>query len=495
MKSFTSTFSRRKLLLLGGAALGTASLAGYALLPNKAMASNHSAYMKPLAIPRLETGQMNGDVRTFGLSVQTGMREFFDDLKTDTMGINGDYLGPVLRMRKGERVRLHVKNTLSIGTTLHWHGFNLPASTDGGPHQLIEPAATWSPEFEVKEAASTMWYHSHVMHETASQVWAGLAGVIIIDDDVADGLDLPSQYGVDDIPVILQDRRFYRDGSMPYERSMHDRMAGMTGNIPVINGTVLPYLETTTARVRLRLLNGANASIYNLTFSDQRSFHQIASDGGLLAEPVELTQLTLSPGERAEVIVDVSNGQKTMLKSVAAELQAGMGRMMGEQSPIFDLLEIRPKAPVNAVTPLPEKLAELPAIDPGQVTKHRKFLLEMGGMMGGRGFTINGQEMDMNRIDEVVKKGEVEIWTIQNAGPMRHPFHIHNTQFRILSRDGRAPSPNEAGRKDTVLVDPGESVDILVRFDHYTDAKRPYMYHCHILEHEDAGMMGQFTVV
>ncbi|MGH1575738.1 multicopper oxidase family protein [Planktotalea sp.] len=472
-------------------------------------AQSSSSFDTPVAIPPEDGGTLVDGVREFTLSLQSGKTEFFEGVQTDTMGINGSYLGPVLRMRTGETVRFDVTNTLAIESTLHWHGLNLPASTDGGPHQPIEPGGTWSPSFKIHDVASTMWYHSHQLHQTASQVWAGLAGMIIIDDEVSDDLDIPSTYGVDDIPLVLQDRRFNRDGSMPYEASMHDEMAGMSGNVPLINGTVRPYVDVSTEKLRLRLLNGANASIYNLAFSDGRSFVQIASDGGFLGQPAEMSELLLAPGERAEIIVDFTQNERVILESKALGgrrgggqgMGMGGGMMMAEQNPQFQLVEFRAADTLEPLAEVPDKLAELPRISETQATKTREFLLEMPGMgplrmlgMGG-GFTINGNAMKMRRVDEVVKLGETEIWEIVNAGPMIHPFHIHNTQFRLLDRDGLLPGPNEAGLKDTVVVFPGERVRLLVRFDHYTDPERPYMYHCHILEHEDAGMMGQFTVV
>ncbi len=480
--------TRRTFLRSGAALCALGSLGG---LPAFGAAGfNHK---NRLAIPPLDLGEIKDGTREFGLQLQHGISEFFAGYETPTKGINGAYLGPVLRMRHGETVRLNVTNNLDHDSTLHWHGFNLPASADGGPHQVIRPGDTWSPSFEIRERAATMWFHSHLMGQTAAQVWAGLAGMVIIDDDTADALDLPSEYGVDDIPLVLQDRRFSRDGSMAYKSSMHDRMAGMQGNYPVLNGTISPYLEVSHEKVRLRLLNGANASIYNLTFRDERTFQLVGTDGGLLTAPVELTQLRLAPGERAEIVVDFSDGAPALLESIGGR---GMG---GEQSPTFDLLEFRLKAQLAPSPQVPEKLADLPVPDADSAMRTRRFLLEMPGMgmgmMMGGGFTINGEEMDMARIDHVVKRGEAEIWEIENAGPMAHPFHVHNTQFRILDKAGRPPAPAEAGLKDTVLVEPGEVARILIRFDHYTDPDRPYMYHCHILEHEDAGMMGQFTVV
>ncbi len=493
------TLTRRGFLQTS-AAFGALSIAGIGV----AMAAG-GGFESPLAIPPQDRGRLEGGRRVFDLDMQNGTHEFFKGYNTPTKGINASYLAPVLRLNRGEMTRFNVTNSLGHNTTLHWHGFNLPGKADGGPHQVIAPGATWQPEFEIRERASTMWFHAHQMHETAPQVWAGLAGMAIVDD--GEGVEgLPSEYGVDDIPVVLQDRRFQLNGTMPYRATMHDRMAGMQGNYPVINGTISPYLEVRREAVRLRLLNGANASIYNLTFADMRPFQMIASDGGLLAAPVTMNTLTLAPGERAEIVVRLKAGEPVVLHSVASTVggNRGMGMMgggmMGEQGPAFAMLELRPAARLESSPDLPARLADLPAPDASAATNKRQFLLEMGmgpGMMmgGGGGFTINGQEMDMNRVDHVVKQGETEIWEIGNTGPMSHPFHVHNTQFRILTRNGRAPAPHEAGLKDTVLVAPGERVQILVRFDHYADPDAPYMYHCHILEHEDAGMMGQFTVV
>ena len=494
------TAPSRRNFMLGSTALALS----FTVYPNVvAQAQQRFSFETPLAIPQMDDGSVVDGVRVFSLNLKNGKTEFFEGLQTDTSGINGSYLGPVLRMRSGETVRMEVANKLGQTSTLHWHGMNVPAKADGGPHQVIKAGETWSPEFKVHEVASTMWYHSHQLHETAAQVWAGLAGLIIIDDDESAGLNLPSEYGVDDIPLVLQDRRFYRDGSMPYEVSMHDEMAGMSGNVPVINGTVLPNFSVTTQKLRIRLLNGANASIYNLAFADRRPFVQIASDGGLLADPVSMSKLLLAPGERAEIIVDFGADETVQLQSVAANVRSGMGMgmMMGEQNPQFDLIEFRASGNLKSSASVPDTLANLPVASESEAVRTRKFLLEMPGMgpmrvLGmGAGFTINGDAMNMQRIDEVVKMGETEIWEIGNAGPMIHPFHIHNTQFRILDRDGRPPAANEAGLKDTVVVDPGEVVRLLVRFENYTDPERPYMYHCHILEHEDAGMMGQFTVV
>ncbi len=499
MKPSPFDLSRRALLKTGAASLGLAAIA-----PMAAFAGSHSS-RQPLRIPPLDPGQMVDGQRKFDLTVGHGEMAFFADLKTKTMGINGDYLGPVLRFRAGEKVQLNVSNTMEEATTLHWHGFNLPAAADGGPHQVVAPGGDWTAEFEVREKASTMWYHSHLMGKTADQVWAGVAGMILIDDEEADALNLPNNYGVDDFPVVLQDRAFNSYGQMPYRLNMHSRNMGMSGDVALVNGTVSPYLEVTTSLVRLRLLNGSNGSIYALGFEDGRTFSQIASDGGLLAAPAQTTMILLAPGERAEIVVDMSDQAPAMLRSFAQTggsggMMGGMGGMMRGNSPNHDFLELRPATSVSTSPALPATLADLPTPDQNAATNSRQFTLQMNGMgmmnaFTGGGFSINGKSMDPTYINEVVKMGETEVWQISNASMMAHPFHIHNTQFRILARNGATPAAGEAGRKDTVLVSPGETVHILIRFDHYSDDSLPYMYHCHILEHEDAGMMGQFVVV
>jgi FtsP/CotA-like multicopper oxidase with cupredoxin domain len=491
-----TNLSRRSALKLGGAALALATVGGF-YASSTASYAGHPVIPKPLQIPPENKGQMQDGVRVFDLNVQTGKTEFFEGLKTDTLGINGSYLGPTLRLKSGETIRLNVTNGLGETTTLHWHGFNLPAVTDGGPHQEIDPGTVWSPEFVVREKAAAMWYHSHQFHKTADQVWAGMAGMALVDDDESSALDLPDTYGVDDIPVVLQDRSFRRNGQMPYISSMQSRMMGLSGDISMVNGTITPYFDVTTSLIRLRLLNGANASIYTLEFADGREFSQISSDGGLLEAPAQMRSLKLSPGERADIVVDMSDGSVATLRSVSAGGGGGGGMMGGMMSsgPAFDFLELRPAASLTTSPALPDRLAALPAVSDNGVTRTRKFVLQMSGMGPFAKFLINGKSMDMDRIDEVIEKGVSEIWEVSNTSPMAHPFHVHNTQFRILDRNGAAPHAGERGLKDTVLVNPQERVRILVRFDNYTDADNPYMYHCHILEHEDAGMMGQFTVV
>ncbi len=499
-----NNLSRRSFLrttALGGLAF-SASLS----LPSwQIFAQNAALHINKLKIPVLDKGRFENGVKIYDLEIQNGETEFFEGVKTKTRGVNGSLLGPTLRMNNGDMVRLNVKNSIDETTTLHWHGLHLPAKYDGGPHQPIKSGETWSPQFEIMQKAANYWYHPHLMGKTADHVWQGIAGMIIVDDEESKALSLPNEYGVDDIPLVLQDRRFGQDGSMEYKPTRHDIMVGMIGDVALTNGTIGAYFEASTNLIRLRLLNGANASIYNLGFNDNRNFLQISTDGSMLEEPFETNLLTLSPGERAEIIVDVSDGKTIILENKidanSGSMGGGMmgGGMMGGNLD-FKFLEIRPASKLRQLAAIPNQLTKINWIDEKQATNIRPFMMsmQMGPMMMlglGKSHTINGKSMKMDRIDEVVKLDTTEIWEISNDSNFAHPFHIHLVQFQILSRNGKPPHAGERGLKDTVLVHPNETVRFIAKFETYADDKYPFMYHCHILEHEDAGMMGQFLVV
>ncbi|HXK58144.1 MAG TPA: multicopper oxidase domain-containing protein, partial [Gammaproteobacteria bacterium] len=353
-------------------------------------------FTNPLELPPLLEGRLEAGIQVYDLNLQRGHRNFFSDLATPTAGINGSFLGPVVRVNRGDRIRLNVTNRLSESSTLHWHGMHLPAKMDGGPHQVIEPGATWSPEFDVRQPASTQWYHSHMLHRTGIQVYYGLAGLLYIDDEVSSSLGLPSEYGVDDIPLVLQDRSFNRDGTFSYLDSMHDRMVGMTGSVMLVNGVAGALLKAQRRRLRLRILNGSNARIYNLEFSDQREFQQIATDGGLLSRPVALRSVRLAPGERAEIVAELSPGDDLMLRhtppssrrSEGSGMMGMMGGMMRTDTQPFSILRINGSEVTPAAGIVPQKLVEPRNWSEDKAAKTRRFVLDMGmgmGMMGSGG--------------------------------------------------------------------------------------------------------------
>ena len=503
-----SGLDRRALLRRAGtAAAGLVALPLSACEARNSLLSADGAGANSLAIPKLDQGIIEQGERAFRLSISAGQKEFSPGVASHTIGVNAPYLGPTLEMRRGERVRVHLDNGLDEGATVHWHGFELPAAADGGPHQLIRPGERWSPSFEVRQRASLYWYHSHLHRGTGPQVYAGLAAPIYVRDDEEDALDLPSEYGVDDIPLIVQDRLLDSSGKLLYPQNMHAQMMGVRGDRLYVNGTQNAVFDARTGLLRLRILNGSNARFYDFSLSGGQTMQIIASDGGLLDRPHAVRSLRLAPGERAQILVDLSEGRPLSLLATSPDNSMGMmgngggmmgGGMMGRRrddartDEPFRILDIRPSGS-SPRRNLPPQLAALPALDPSLAVRTRRFVLDMG-MMGG-GMSINGASMDMNVINERVPVGQWEIWEIANASMMAHPFHIHNVQFRVIDRDGHAPPPLETGFKDTVIVNPREQVRVLLRFEEHSDPDTPYMYHCHILEHEDAGMMGQFVVV
>jgi len=467
-----------------------------------------------LAIPPQIKGVLNTQgQKVFDLTLQKGQKSFLPNTKTETYGINGDYLGPTIRLSKGDKALFKIKNNLGEKTTIHWHGAHIPAKMDGGPHQVIEAGTTWQSYFTIKQVASTIWYHPHLEGKTAEHVYKGLAGLFIIDDTNSQTLALPRNYGVDDIPLVIQDRRIAADGSMPHTLTNRlDRM-GLRGQYMLVNGVLTPTLDTQAQVIRLRILNGSNARFYNFGFSDNRNFYQIASDGGLLEAPASINRLRLAPGERAEILVDLrqDSGKFLLLQSYSAEMtpttleNSNMRDSLDMQT--FDIMSIRVSSAGNNGLSIPKKLVSIKRLREQDAVLTRPFILNqgmgnngggMGGANNGSGmgmFTINDKVMDMQRIDETVRLGDTEIWKISNKARMAHPFHMHDIQFQILDRNGQAPSAGESGWKDTVLVLPNETVRVIARFEDFADANTPYMYHCHILEHEDAGMMGQFVVI
>ncbi len=457
-----------------------------------------------LPIPALLTGDANGLGQTeFNLNLQQGQYSFLAGTTTATFGINGAYLGPTIRVSNTQKVLFNIKNDLGEDTTIHWHGAHIPAKMDGGPHQIIKSGETWQPNFTINQNASTLWYHPHLLGKTAEHVIKGLAGFFIVDDPISQQLALPKNYGVDDIPIVIQDRNINSDGTMPYYLTMmRDVMRGYRGDKMVVNGAINPTLNSAAEIIRLRLLNGSNARTYNLGFSDKRSFYQIASDGGFLEQSVSLQRLRLSPGERGEILLDLRGDLNKTLKlmSYSSEIQSTLSLSPNMSDSLdqsnFDIMNFNIiRAGSNQLT-LPDSLVSIQSIDQSQSTTSRDFVLRAGmGMNSSASFTINNKIMDMARIDETIKLGDTEIWKIWNDSAMAHPFHVHDVQFQVISRNGVAPAANESGWKDTVLVLPDERVEIISRFEDYADTETPYMYHCHILEHEDAGMMGQFLVV
>jgi FtsP/CotA-like multicopper oxidase with cupredoxin domain len=483
--------SRRKKVLKWAVAIASASLVIAAgILTWLAMVYFNMAintigtvpFDRELGIPPLAESRVEDGVRTFDLRMQTGEADLGQAAMTPTWGINGPHLAPTLRAEKGEHVQVRVTNDMDEVSTLHWHGMHLPGEMDGGPHQMIAPGETWTPNWVIDQPAASLWYHPHPHGETARHVYHGLAGMFIIDDEEESALALPRDYGIDDIPLIVQDRKFNDDGTLDASNSFM-QSAGIIGDTVLVNGTPGPYFEVTTHTVRLRILNGSNARPYNFAFEDHRLFSLIGTDGGLLESPVELSSIQLSPGERAEIVVAFKPGEQVRLQSGPSDTK---DRLAGGADHL-DILQFRVAKDLDGLTHVPDELVEVPRIDESAAVMTRDFELS--------GTSINGQTMDMSRIDDVVTVGDTEIWHVTNVDGETHNFHIHDVQFQILDIDGRQPPPHLQGWKDTIWLPPDQRFRIVMTFTDYTSDQWPYMYHCHMLRHEDQGMMGQFIVV
>ncbi|WP_211160439.1 MULTISPECIES: multicopper oxidase domain-containing protein [Microbacterium] len=436
-------------------------------------------FAQPLRIPELAPSTVEDGVRVFRLEAAEGRSSLVPQGTTPTLGYNGDYLGPTLVAERGERVRVEVRNGLDESTTVHWHGMHLPAAMDGGPHSPIAAGASWSPEWTIDQPAASLWYHPHLHGRTREQVDAGLAGMFLVTDEEEAGLALPRDYGVDDVPVIVQDRSFSADGAFAGGLGM--QFDGVLGDTILVNGTVGPFLDVSTEKVRLRLLNGSSARMYDFAFADGREFALVGTDGGLLAAPVPSTSIPLSPGERAEIVVSMRPGERAVLRSQAPDPALNAG------SAVFDVLELRAEASLTPSPVLPETLAALPDASDADAAAERSFVMS--------GHSINDRQMDLGRADFTATVDTSEVWTVRNENPLPHSFHVHDTQFRVLSVDGEAPPARLSGWKDTIALEWNREYRLLVRFEDYADPTTPYMYHCHLLWHEDQGMMGQFLVV
>ncbi len=432
--------------------------------------------------------------------------------------IPGSYLGPILRLRKGQKVRVRFTNELDEPSIVHWHGLHVPQEADGHPRLAIDPGETYTYEYTVHNRAGTYWYHPHPHGRTGPQVIYGLAGLLLVSDDEEEALGLPG--GEYDVPLVLQDRTFDRDNQFVYLRNRMDQMMGYLGDRILVNGQPDYVLPAATRAYRLRLLNGSNSRTYKLAWHDGTPLTVIATDGGLLERPVQRAYVMLSPGERVELWADLSGretGDELRLQSlpffggeVSGMMGGGMGRMMDSEGALpngseFTVMRVHIDREASSTSTLPEQLSN-PRFhrvqDAVNRDRPRTFEIAMQRML----WLLNGRTFEMTEVarNEIVRLGDLEVWEFVNQSgmmTMAHPMHVHNVQFQVIERQvlpqlreaweaARAGYVDE-GWKDTVLVMPGERVKVLLKFEDYEGL---YLYHCHILEHEDQGMMRNYRV-
>lgn len=440
-------------------------------------------FRTPLPVPPLLEPVVRDGRQLFDMVIQEGKSSLAPGGDATTWGINGPFLGPTVRASRGDDVRVDIRNDLDVATTIHWHGMHVPSWADGGPHSTIGPGKNWSPEWTVDQPAATLWYHPHPHGETEVHAYKGLGGFFLVDDDDApDGL--PSGYGVDDVPLVVQDKTFDDAGELVET----DRNGvGMLGDTVLVNGAVGPTFGVTAERTRLRLLNGSTARSYCFGLSGDREFTVIATDGGLLEKPVDIERILLTPGERVEVVVTMQAGETLVLRSFPHDLGVNSNRNTeAGADDELDILELVAASQLTASPELPSALAPLPAPEEKDAVVTRTF--DLGNNR------INNLAMDMSRVDAEVAANTVEIWEVENTHSQPHNFHVHDVQFRILDIDGEVPPPELSGLKDTVYTPPGKKFRLIMKFGDNPTPDIPYMFHCHLLWHEDEGMMGQFTV-
>jgi FtsP/CotA-like multicopper oxidase with cupredoxin domain len=445
----------------------------------------------------------------------------------DTLEILPDsYLGPVIRLRRGQKVRVHFANHLEEDSIVHWHGLDVPEKADGHPRLAIGHGQEYLYEFEVTNRAGTYWYHPHPHMRTGAQVYQGLAGLLLVRDDEEDAQSLPS--GTAELLCVLQDREFDARNQLVFQGGgmigMMAMMNGFLGDRVLVNGKPQPTTEVDAAWHRIRLLNGSNARIYKLAWSRDVPMALIGADGGLLEKPLQLRVLTLAPGQRADLLLDLTGfteGMDVHLESLSFdEADAGMGGMMGMRggsmrgmrgmmgagsslpngAPLR-VMTLRTRARKVPAFRVPERLSSFDTAwaqraDSGNRRVELSFQ-RMEWLLGGRTFAMSDVAPE-----ETVASGSTQIWEFINVtNPMgmqaAHPIHMHGRQFRVIDRtSGRATNTLRAGIvdggwRDTVLVLPGETVRVQVTFTRHPGL---YLYHCHILEHEDMGMMRNFRV-
>jgi spore coat protein A len=433
--------------------------------------------------------------------------------QTTIQGYNGIFPGPTIKAMRGRPTRVRFTNKLQTPVVTHLHGGHTPSDSDGWPTEVILPAGHRLPATSMQldhagdtgqmtqdsaskyehnytypndRRAATLWYHDHTMGASGQNVYMGLAGFYLVEDEEERSLPLPR--GRYDIPLMLCARQFNNDGSFRYNPHGH---AGADGDIILVNGALWPALRVERRRYRFRILNASNATTFTLALSSGQRFVQIATDGGLMARPVEVSRISMAMAERVEVVIDFSTyaaGDSVVLRNT--EKQGPLGEIMR-----FDITG----PAVSDHGQLPERLSVIESLTPEAAVRTRTFTFgprpELKDHYPPIYWAINGTRFDPKHAQANPRLGDVEIWRfVYEKSPWRqtHPPHVHLVNFQILDRNGQAPHDHERGWKDTLRLDSGDDVRVIMRFDGY---RGRYLMHCHNLEHEDYDMMMRFDVV
>ncbi|TDD93705.1 multicopper oxidase family protein [Actinomadura rubrisoli] len=527
--------TRRQALGIGGAlgltaVTGLSTAAGLARRPPvtgdelRSAVPLPPAFQVPLPIPAvLAPVGTSGGADRYEITQREAAVEILPGIRTPMWTYGGTFPGPTIESRRGRPITVRHRNELPVPTVVHLHGGRTPASADGYPTDLVLPEGwpdaartghgghgmgghgmhdpraavtrlTRDYAFPLDQRPTLLWYHDHRMDFTGPAIWRGLAGLHIVRDDAEDALGLPA--GRRELPLMIADRVFAADGRLDYpalDPSLRERpgvrgafLAGVLGDVILVNGAPWPVHEVDAARYRLRILNASNARHYELeaVTGDGRRLDlvQVGADQGLLAAPVTHRLLPMAPAERYDVIVDFAGVPVGGRVRVVNRLGSGRTR---------DVMAFRVARKDTDKSRIPRVLSrDLPAWRRSDAARVREISFRAGRMHGGHGWLIDGKPFDPARTDVTVRLGEVEVWRL--VADVHHPVHLHLVGFRVLARGGGRPLPHDAGLKDTVSLRPGESVEIITRFDGY---RGRFLFHCHNAEHEDMGMMANLEIV
>ncbi|MGW6532894.1 multicopper oxidase family protein [Streptomyces venezuelae] len=484
---------RRTVLKTGAALTGTLGSAGL-LVPALADAApatepagdldptGIAQFTQPMPVPKvLQPSAVSSTTTYYKMTMKEVDVQLVPGYTSRVRTFNGSFPGPVIKAVSGRRVVVQQTNQLPVPASVHLHGAHVPQSSDGSPMDLIAAGGgTKTYTYPNSQPHANLWLHDHAHHYEAETVYRGLSGFYLLTDTEEQKLSLPS--GAYDVPIGLSDARLDDTGQLVY--AMGDRKR----RVLLANGRAWPYFQVAARKYRLRLFNMSNMRFYTLKLADGSAFQQIGGDGGLLEKPVEATSVALSPGERADLVVDFSRyaeGTTLVLENTAARYPDDPAEQIGR------VLQFRVGAPAADASRVPATLRTLPPL--GTATVNRSFELytdESGATMDS---SINGKTYNMDRIDTEVEYGATEIWSVRNANTrVPHNFHMHLVQFRVLERGGKpVTSGPESGLKDTVSVMPGETVKLQATFTGYEGT---YVYHCHMFDHAAMGMMANFRV-
>ncbi|MGW7043808.1 multicopper oxidase family protein [Streptomyces avermitilis] len=459
----------------GGAALAYLTDAGQ----DRARAASTT-----LTIPDLLEGTTSDGTTTFTLEAQTGTSEVLSGVTSTTAGYNQSFLGPTMKWTSGDTVLLNITNSLDADTTVHFHGAHIPPKMDGGPQNAFAAGETWSPTFTVKDEAKTLWYHPHALGTTAEQVTRGLAGMIIVEDDSDASAALPSTYGTDDIPIILQCLAADSSGDVKYDLTGY-LSAGLSYpllcNGTNVDATMLAFTAT-KSRTRFRLLNASPSDIITVQRGDGGTLTQIATDQGYLTEAAEVDSIRLVAGARAEFVMDLSDAVTLQAVVTTGWVRGGSGT--------YDFLTVTPDAS-DTPDALPSSLNTITRYDTTDFAARTITLGQSGATMlinGSAGTTMAAMTMISTTLDAE------EIWTVTNSTQLEHSFHLHDVPFQLISINGEDPTGVDLGWFDTYEVVGGGTIKIAMKFTDFADDTYMYMLHCHLLQHEDEGMMASLMV-